>query len=290
MGLRAKFDFVMLVAFAVGLVLAGFVMNSQLQDDARKAVLQEAAVMMGQATAISHYTDTEIAPLLGDQLKVRFLPQTIPFWAVQTNFRTVQQQFPDYSFHATALNPTNPADHPTDWQADIIDMFRQQPNLTEFVSQRGTSNGPILSYSRPIKVTDQGCLECHSTPAAAPASMVDLYGSRNGFGWKLGETVGAQIVSVPEQVPLERARRALITTMIELAGVFVIMMILLNIMLHFFIIVPLRRISTVANEVSLGNLDVPEVALKGRDEIASLADSFNRMRRSLANALKLLEQ
>jgi protein-histidine pros-kinase len=265
-------------------------MDGQLKDNARKAVLQEAAVMMGQASAIFHYTDTEIGPLLSDQLKVRFLPQTIPFWAAQTNFRAVQQQFPDYSFRATALNPTNPADHPTDWQADVIDMFRQQPTLTEFVSQRDTPSGPILTYSRPFKVTDQGCLECHSSPAAAPASMIDLYGSANGFGWKLGETVGAEIVSVPEQVPLERAHRALITTMVELTGVFVVMMILLNVMLHFFIILPLRRISAVASEVSLGNLDVPEVALKGRDEIASLADSFNRMRRSLANALKLLEQ
>jgi protein-histidine pros-kinase len=265
-------------------------MNGLLKDDARKAVLQEAVVMMGHATAIFHYTDTEIGPLLTDQLKVRFLPQTVPFWAAQTNFRAVQQQFPDYSFHATALNPTNPSDRPTDWQSDIIDMFRQQPNLTEFVSQRDTPNGPVLSYSRPFKVTDQGCLECHSTPAAAPASMVDLYGSSNGFGWKLGETVGAEIVSVPEQVPLERAHRALTTTMAELAGVFIVMMILLNVMLHFFIILPLRRISAVASEVSLGNLDAPEVALKGRDEIASLADSFNRMRRSLANALKLLEQ
>jgi protein-histidine pros-kinase len=290
MGLRAKFNVVMLVAFAVGLVLAGFLMNRQLQDAARNAVLQEAAVDMGQANAIFHYTDTEIAPLLGEQLKVRFLPQTVPSWAAQTNFRTVQQQFPDYSFHAPVLNPTNPADHPTDWQADIIEMFRQQPNLTEFVSQRDTATGPILSYSRPIKVTDQGCLECHSTPAAAPASMIDLYGSGNCFGWKLGETVGAQIVSVPEQVALDRARGALITTMIALAGVFVVMMILLNILLHFVIIVPLRHISAVASEVSLGNLDVPEVALKGRDEIASLADSFNRMRRSLANALKMLEK
>ena len=80
MGLRAKFNLVMLAAFTVGLVLAGFLMNRLLQGNARQAVLQEAAVMMGQATAISHYTDTEIGPLLSDQLKVRFLPQSIPFW------------------------------------------------------------------------------------------------------------------------------------------------------------------------------------------------------------------
>lgn len=290
MGLRAKFNLVMLTAFIVGLGLAGVVTNSLLQDDARKAVLQEAAVMTGQAAAIWQYTDKEIRPLLADQLKVRFLPQTIPFWAAQTNFRSLQKKFPDYSLRETALNPTNPADRPTDWQTDIIDLFRREPNLTKFISQRDSPTGPILSISQPIKVTDKGCLECHSTPAVAPPSMTDLYGSSNGFGWKLGETVGAQIISVPERVPLDRAHRAFITMMLGLTGVFAVMMILLNVLLHFFIIRPVRRISAVASDVSLGNLDAPEVVLKGRDEIASLADSFNRMRRSLANALKLLER
>ena len=39
----------------------------------------------------------------------------------------------------------------------------------------------------------------------------------------------------------------------------------------------------------LGNMDAPEFTVRGRDEIASLAESFTRMRRSLANAMKLLE-
>jgi HAMP domain-containing protein len=290
MGLRAKFNLVMLVAFLVGLGLAAVLSNRLLQDDAREAVLQEAAVMMGQASAISQYTDNEIGPLLSGQLKVRFLPQTIPFWAAQTNFRTLQQQFPEYSFRELALNPSNPSDRPTDWQADIIELFRRDPKLTEFVSERDTPAGPILSYSRPIKVADQSCLECHSTPSAAPSSMIDLYGPNNGFGWTLGDTVGAQIVSVPMRVPLERSNRAFVTMMIGLTAVFLVMLGLLNILLHYFIILPVRRISAVASEVSLGNMDAPEFVPRGRDEIASLADSFNRMRRSLANALKLLDR
>ena len=56
------------------------------------------------------------------------------------------------------------------------------------------------------------------------------------------------------------------------------------------IIRPVRRISASANEVSLGNMDAPEHPVSGRDEISSLAESFNRMRRSLANALKMLEE
>ena len=289
MGLRAKFNVVMLVAFLIGLGLAGALSYRLVQDNAQSEVLQEAAIMMGQASAISGYTDREIGPLLADQLKVRFLPQTIPFWAAQTNFRTLQQQFPDYSFREPATNPTNPGDRPTDWQADIIDLFRREPKLTEFVSHRDTPTGPILSFSRPIRVTDQGCLQCHSTPAAAPSTLVDLYGSTNGFGWKLGDTVGAQIVSVPMRVPLQRADRTFITMMVGLALVFLVMMVLLNLLLHYVIIRPVRRISAVASEVSLGNMAAPEFAVRGHDEIASLADSFNRMRRSLVNALKMLE-
>ena len=290
MGLKAKFNLVMLVAFLIGLGLAGGLSYRIAQDNARREVLQEAAIMMGQASAISHYTDREIAPLLAGQLKVRFLPQTIPFWAAQTNFRALQQHFPDYSFREPATNPTNPADRPTDWQADIIDVFRRNPKLTQFVSTRDTVTGPILSMSRPIAVTDQGCLACHSSPAAAPATLVDLYGPAHGFGWKMGDIVGAQIVSVPMRLPLERAQHLFETVMAGLAAVFLVMIVLMNLLLHFVIIRPVRRISEIAGKVSLGDMSAPEYSVRGRDEIASLSESFNRMRRSLANAMKMLEE
>jgi protein-histidine pros-kinase len=61
-------------------------------------------------------------------------------------------------------------------------------------------------------------------------------------------------------------------------------------LLYYIIIRPVRRISAGALEVSMGNMDAPEVVVRGNDEIASLAVSFNRMRRSVANALKLLDE
>ena len=289
MGLTAKFNLVMLTAFVIGFGLAGMLSYALVQDNARREVLQEAAIMAGQASAISHYTDHEIAPLLADQLKLRFLPQTIPFWAAQTNFRELQQQFPDYSFREPATNPTNPADRPTDWQADIIDLFRRDPKLTEFVSERDTSSGPILSVSRPLRVTDQSCLECHSSPAAAPPTMVDLYGAANGFGWKMNDVIGAQIVSVPMRLANDRAWHMLELIMAGLFAVFLVMMVLLNLLLHYVIVRPLRRIAATASEVSLGDMSGAEFPVRGRDEIASLGESFNRMRRSLANAMKMLE-
>ena len=110
MGLKAKFNLVMLFAFLIGLVLAAALSWRIVHENARREVLQQAAVMMAQALAIRDYTTKEIDPLLADQNKVRFLPHTVPSWAAQTNLRALATQFPDYTYKEAALNPTNPAD------------------------------------------------------------------------------------------------------------------------------------------------------------------------------------
>jgi HAMP domain-containing protein len=289
MGLKAKFNLVMLLAFIGGLGLAAALSWRIVHDNVRREVLLEARIMMAEASAIRDYTANEIEPLLADQIKTRFLPHTVPSWAAQTNLRAMAAQFPDYTYKEAALNPTNPADRATDWESGIIGQFTRDPSLSEFTTTRDTPTGPSLSIGRPIRITDKDCLTCHSTPSAAPASMIDLYGTTNGFGWKLGDVIGAQIVSVPMRVALDRANAEFKIYLGALVGVFAVTIVLMNLLLHFVIVKPVRRISAIASEVSLGNMDAPEFTVRGRDEIASLAESFNRMRRSLANAMKLLE-
>jgi HAMP domain-containing protein len=289
MGLRAKFNLVLLAAFVVGLALSATVSYRVVRDNARREVEQEATIMITAASAIRDYTAKEIKPLLIDQMKLRFLPHTVSAWAAQYNLRTVSAQFPDYTYKEAALNPTNPADLATDWEADIIGEFQHSPTLKEFTIVRDSPIGPMLSVSRPLRIVDPGCLTCHTTAAEAPATMVDLYGTTNGFGWKLGDVIGAQIVSVPMRVALERADQVFYIVFGGLVSVFLVTLLLLNLVLHYMIIRPIRRMSMIAGEVSLGNNDVPEFRERGEDEIASLAKSFNRMRRSLTNAMRMLE-
>jgi len=289
MGLRAKFNLVLLAAFVVGLALAATLSYRIAHENARREVAHEAAIMITAATAIRDYTAKEIKPLLIDQLKVRFLPHVVSAWAAQTNLREVSAQFPNYAYKEAALNPTNPADRATDWEADIIAEFQRNATLKEFTSIRDTPAGPILSVSRPVRITDPGCLSCHTSAAEAPASMIDMYGTANGFGWKLNDIIGAQIVSVPMQVALDRANQLFVVIFGGLAAVFLVTLLLLNLVLHFMIIRPIRQMSTIASEVSMGNNEAPEFAEKGSDEVASLGQSFNRMRRSLTNAMQMLE-
>src|SRR5438105_5437419 len=148
----------------------------------------------------------------------------------------------------------------------------------------------MLYIAQPIQIKDPACLACHSVPSAAPASMIKLYGESNGFGWKHMEVIGAQVVSVPMTLPIHNANEAFKAFMASLGAIFVVTFIVLNVMLSVMIIRPISRMSASADKISTGDFNVPEFQAKGRDEITALGTSFNRMRRSLQKALKLIER
>ena len=289
MGLRLKFNLLLLVAFVLGLVIAGFLSFRILQQNAEEEVVATANLMMENALAIRAYTASEVGPLLNEADFDRFLPHTVPSFAAQTNFRSVQERYADYSYKEAALNPTNLADLANEWEADIINRFRNDPGLEEQLIARDTPAGRTIVLARPLVVGNEGCLACHGAVDDAPPEMLAMYGTANGFGWTLGEVIGAQIVSVPKSVPMGRAQQTFYTFIISLIIVFVIIAILLNVLLHMVVVKPVVRISHMASQVSLGHMDEPEFVWNGRDEIGSLASSFNRMRRSLENAMKMLE-
>jgi protein-histidine pros-kinase len=290
MNLRAKVNLAMAGAFVVGLLLAGGSAYKVLTDEAIDASARDARIIMEGASAIRAYTLTEIYPLLDAQLNVQFLPHTVSAYAAQTNFKLVQKKLPEYSYREPALNPTNINDRAVDWEAEIINNFRERPDQTELTLIRNTPIGKFLTLTRPLKVGSQGCLRCHSTPEAAPPTMIALYGSKNGFGWKLNEVVAAQVVSIPLGVPLQRAYDNLLLLMAMLGATFLVILLIVDRLLRTLVVKPVVDISEMASDVSMGKFDAPEYTRNTRDEIGSLASSFNRMRRSLQSAMKLLEE
>lgn len=288
MKLRAKFNLVLLAVFVLGLLATGFVSYTMLHRNARDEVIQNAGIMMEAALAVRGYTLREIKPLLELQLRRAFLPQSVSAFAATQTFAALRTKYPDYTYKEAALNPTNPQHRVTDWEADIVSEFRHHFEKTEIIGERDTPTGRMLYLARPIQIKDEGCLTCHSTPEAAPETMVKIYGTANGFGWKMQEIIGAQIVSVPMTVPIAKADTAFRTFMGSLIGIFLLLFVVLNLMLHFIIIRPLAHMAQTADTISTGDLSMPELTATGKDEVAVLARSFNRLRRSLEKALQMI--
>ncbi len=289
MKLMWKFNIVLLAVFAVGFAVTAFISYGVLQANAREEILDNARVMMESALSSRSYTNSQIKPLLETQLKYSFLPQSVPAYAATEQFNDLRKKYPDYNYKEATLNPTNPRDRATDWEADVVNQFRNGQVKAELIGERDTPTGRSLYLARPIQITNGACLACHNTVNEAPKTMIELYGPANGFGWKLNEIIGAQIVSVPSALPIQRARHTFKVFMLLLTLVLVVTFILINLMLHTIVVQRVKYLAKLADEVSLGQLESAEFKSKSKDEIGVLTQALARMNKSLVQAIKMLE-
>jgi protein-histidine pros-kinase len=290
MKLLLKFNLLLVALVAIALAIVSSIAHSFLIDNARDQVLQQAELMMTGASSTRKYTTEELKPLLLKTMaqEQTFYPQIVPAYGATTTFGHLRKSFPEYTYKEATLNPTNLQDRASDWESDVIQTFRNDPTRKELVGQRMTPTGTSLYVAHPI-VAVQSCLECHSTPSAAPQSMLDKYGSANGFGWNLNEIVAAQIVSVPMELPVSIATKAFRTLMIALSATFLAILLAVDLVLYFLILKPVRTLSAVADRVSLGQFDDAALPVRGTDEMAQLTASFNRLFVTVTKALRMLD-
>lgn len=289
MKLLAKLNLVLVLVFSLGIFLIAHYSRNFLMDDARNQVLQQAQLMAASASATKDYTDQEVSPALEQtpQHSASFLPQTIPFYAANSTFKRMRVSYPEYVLREAALNPTNLDDRAQDWEADLINYFRSNPAQTQHVGERPTPTGPMLYAATPI-IAAAGCLPCHSDSSLAPKVMLDHYGRDHGFGWTANEIVGAQIVSVPMSVAMAKADSGFRSLLLSLGAIFLFTIGLMDAAVYLIVIRPLRKVSQNANVISKGDIDLPPLEVKGKDEIAEVTASFNRMQTSLIKAFEML--
>ena len=86
-------------------------------------------------------------------------------------------------------------------------------------------------------------------------------------------------------VRAEHIRRLFV---LPFAGFLLLLFVSVNVLLNFVVVRPLERIATAAETISTGDINAPEYFYGPKDQIGRLSVSFNRMHRSLAEALRML--
>lgn len=291
--LTSKLNVIFLCVFLAVIAINSLILSQVLQSSAEQQITRQASLLLETMGAVRDYTSTQINPELAPRLETeeQFLPQTVPGYSAREVFENLrkEEEYNNFFYKEATLNPTNLRDKADKFEKVLVQKFRQQPSLKELSGFRSLPGGEIFYVARPIAINKESCLRCHSTPEAAPKSLISTYGSENGFGWKLNEVVGAKIISVPASKILIDARRLQFLVIGILSLGFLLAVIVLNFFLKFSIVNPLTRMSQWSKDVSTGQSD-KEFKYQSKDEIGILAASLNRLRVSLVMAMNMLKQ
>jgi HAMP domain-containing protein len=290
--LRKQITLLLSLIFLGGLIICGLALGIILNNNAQAQITAEAEIAFKTMMSVRDYTNAEVTPLLQSRSSPEeFLPQTIPSYTAREVF-TIMRKNPawkDYFYKEATLNPSNLRDKADQFETNIINQFRQNSNLKKLTGFQSTINGKLFYIAQPNTITNPSCLQCHDTPEIAPKSVIERYGSVNGFGWKLNETVGASILYVPDQKIFNKAYKSFILVMILIISVLATTLFLVNSWLKKSVIKPLSNMTQVAEAISTGDVEA-DFTIQFNNEIGKLGKAFKRMKTSLVLAMQRLEK
>ncbi len=289
--LGAKLNLLLLLIFLGVVGTSGLALSKILGDNAKEKVASQAFLLLETMSSVRDYTADQINPELAPRLEKEdwFIPQTVPAYSAREVFEKLRkrEQYSNFFYKEATLNPTNPRDKADPFESSIVQQFRNQSALKEVTGFRSLPSGELFYVARPLVISEQTCLRCHSTPEQAPKSQLTTYGRDNGFGWKLNEIIGARVISVPSSAVFNEARRLQVLVIGSLSVFFLLAMIMINLFLKFAVTNPLKRMAQLSKQVSTGDMK-GEFEHSAHDEIGILAASLNRMKVSLEMAMNML--
>ncbi|MFH7024163.1 MAG: DUF3365 domain-containing protein [Heteroscytonema crispum UTEX LB 1556] len=291
MKIGTKVNLILIIVFLSGILISGIALSNLVEKQAENAVSAKAEILMQIANSVRNYTNERVQPLLlpKEETQEQFIPQAIPSFATRQVFEILRKnkEYANFVYKDAILNPTNLRDKADGFEAEIVEHFSQNPGSTTKSGFKTMSGEKVFYSAQPFVIHDQSCLRCHTTPEQAPKSQIVTYGKDNGFGWKLNQILGTQIVYVPAEQILRNAKRASILILGVIGIIFTAIFIIVNQLLKKTVLQPIKRIATVAEQVSVGDMNA-NFGKQSKDEIGNLAEAFNRMKYSLEIALNML--
>jgi signal transduction histidine kinase len=268
------------VFFAV--VLAGYVCNEQLIR--RKHLTR---MLLEQQAELAITFDRAIRDVLTEEVHLRGtdpaggdggIPDVMsPFLVSRRITETVQDRLPGSIFKIVSDHPLNPCNQATGDELKVIERLNDHPELNRWAGPMKIGGRKYFVSFRPSRL-EQACMACHGESQDAPHVLTSRRGSEGGSHRHVGDIAGLDMVAVPlasVSVSLTETTEAIVMFLSAVALLFGLVVVtfrrlvarrLVAIAAHF------RSMTQNAEDVELTPVEVT-----GGDEIASLADSFNRL-------------
>jgi len=219
-----------------------------------------------------------------------FIPEIMSSFAVTRGvWDEFQKRNTDYLFKQATIDPLHADNKADKYDLTIIDKFSKNKALKQDEGTIVKNGASYYYYAEPIKV-GSGCLRCHGDPANAPQEQIDMYGTVNGYHWKVDTVASAYVVYVPLQKALNKAKKSAINLVAIGAASIIVLMLIIWMFFSQYVVKPVSMLEKRATEISLGkNLSEP-IITSSRDEIGTLARAVDRLRISVEKMLQRFQK
>lgn len=289
--LAAKFTLLLSLVFIGAIVVSGLILSKALEQRAQAEVVYRSQILTETMNSLRNFTGSRINPILMPLVDTQptFVPEAIPSFAVREVFESLRknEEYRDFFYKDAILNPTNLRDKADEFETEIVERFQKDPELKNISGFRDSYGEQLFYTARPFSIKNATCLRCHSSPDVAPKSHVASYGTENGFGWKLNEILGTQIMYVPASQVFEDARRASLLFISIFVAIFAFVIWLINFLLKRSVLQPIKPLAQLAQKISSDEISAEEAQefehkklnaiVKRDDELGQLGRVFQRM-------------
>ena len=307
--LGLKFIVVLAIVFLSGILLSGMLLSSTAHRQAEQQVSAQATLLMEMVDAVRVYTNNQVQPLFTGRLdaSTTFIRESIPSYAARESFEFLRKRpgFSDYFYKDATLNPTNLRDLANEFEAELVQKFRQNSDLQQVSGFHDVAGKNLFYVARPLAIKQQSCLECHSVPSRAPKSQIATYGVDHGFGWQMNQIVATQTIYVPAEQVFQSYQQQLFLMMAVFAGIFAIVLLVINTLLNQMVIqpiVPMARLTQKimqdqyganedgADEAEEADLRKLDKVARRSDELGQLAGMFRQMMNVISDREQSMKQ
>jgi methyl-accepting chemotaxis protein len=289
--LASQFTLLLSLIFIGGIVMGSWAISKALEQKAIGEMTYRGQMAMEMINAVQNYTSNDIAPLLAEvgNPETKFIPETIPNLGAKRVLNRLKEdwKYKDFVYKDATLNPTNLDDKADLFEAQLVQKFEHERTLKTLSGFRSQSGNQLFYSAQPLVVTDASCLKCHTSPSIAPKSHVEKYGAQNGYGWKLNQVVGSQIIYIPASEVFKSSRRALFLFINIFIIIFALVLFVINYLLRWRVIQPLKPIAQIAEFISqetdisdkisfVESQDLKKISQR-QDELGKLGRVFTKM-------------
>lgn len=267
-------------------VLLYFHLKNRVIEDANEKTL----IILAQIDALGNYIKNTLRPKIFEYFQSierdnDFLVEAMSTTHVtQEVMRRFNIDLKDYVYKRVSISPLNPKNRADKLHEGLIDFFRKNKGLTSWNGIMKIEGEDFLIRAKAI-IVERDCLTCHGDPSRAPKGLIRRYGTTSGFGWKEGDIMGVESVTIPIAVALAQVKDIAISTFVF--GFITMVFLFISLEGAFWRLVskPLNMMTTHFNRIVKGTEPLNQtLPIERGDEIGELTASFNQMARHLFDA------